>query len=57
MAMGVAYCKKAHNFQMESEIAQKFSGKVDHELKDSWLTAEANWQKVGVACNKKAHNF
>ncbi len=44
---------------MDSQTCTRFSGKVGHEPKDSWLTIWANWQKggmaVGVACNKKAH--
>ncbi len=60
VAMGVASCKKVHNFQMDSQICTRFSGKVGHEPKDSWLTVQANWQKagmaVGVAFNKNTHN-
>ncbi len=35
MAMGVACCKKGHNFQMDSQTCTGFSGKVDHEPQDS----------------------
>ncbi len=34
-AMGVAYCKKAHNFQMDLQICTRFRGKAVHEQKDS----------------------
>ncbi len=47
LAVGVACCKKLHNFQMDSQTCTGFSGKVCHELKDSWLTVWA----------KKAHIF
>ncbi len=33
VAMGVAYCKKVHNFQMDSQTCTRFSGKVGHEPK------------------------
>ncbi len=49
--------KKMHNFKMDSQTVMKFSAKVAHEPEDSWLTVKANWQKGGVACNKKTHNF
>ncbi len=29
-AIGVAYCKKVHNFQMDSQTCTRFSGKVGH---------------------------
>ncbi len=53
--MGVADCKKAPYFQMDSQICIRFNGKVGHEQKDSRLTVRAYWQKGGVtvACNKK----
>ncbi len=35
VVMGVAFCQKVHNFQMDSQICTKFSGKVDYEPKDS----------------------
>ncbi len=59
--MGVACCKNAHCFQMDSQTCATFSGKFRHEPKDSWLTFLAKWQKggvaVGAACDKKAHDF
>ncbi len=45
VAMWVAYCKKTHNFQMDSQTFTRFSRKVGHEPEDSWLTVCANWQK------------
>ncbi len=30
---------------MDSQTCTRFSGKVGHEPKDSWLTVRANWQK------------
>ncbi len=35
IAMGVVYCKKVQNFQMDSQTCTRFSGKVGHEPKDS----------------------
>ncbi len=35
VVMEVAYCKKVHNFQMDSQTSTRFSGKVGHEPKDS----------------------
>ncbi len=35
LAMGVASCKMAHNFQMNSQISTRFNGKVGYEPKDS----------------------
>ncbi len=35
VAMGGAYCKKAHNFQMDLQTGKRFTEKVGHELKDS----------------------
>ncbi len=35
VAMGVVYCKIAHNFQMDSQACTRFSGKFGHEPKDS----------------------
>ncbi len=35
VAMGVAYCKKVHNFQLDSQTCTRFSAKVGHEPKDS----------------------
>ncbi len=59
--MGMAFCKKVPNFQMDSQICTGFSKSLGHEPKDSKLTVWANWQKggvaVGVACNKKADNL
>ncbi len=52
VAMWVAYCKKAHSFQMSPQTYTQFSGKVGHELKDSWLTVRVNWQKEGVAARE-----
>ncbi len=34
----MAYCKKAHNFHMDSHTCTKFSGNVGQEPKDSLLT-------------------
>ncbi len=31
----VAYCKRANNFQMDSQTCTEFSEKVSHEAKDS----------------------
>ncbi len=49
MTMEVGYCKKAHNSQMDILTGSRFSEKVGHEQKDSWLTVQANWQKWDVA--------
>ncbi len=38
MSLGVAYCKKAHIFLTDSQSWKKFTAKVGHEPKDSWLT-------------------
>ncbi len=35
VAGGVAYCKKAHDFQMDSQTCMRFGGKVHDEPKDS----------------------
>ncbi len=35
VALGVTYCKKVHNFQMDSQTWTRFSGTVGHEPKDS----------------------
>ncbi len=47
VAVGVAFCKKVHNFQMDSETCTRFSGKVGHEPKDSWLTVLGQLSKRG----------
>ncbi len=61
VAMGVACCKKAQSFQMDSQTCTRFSGKVGLEPKESSKTIQVNWQKggvaVGVACNEKARIF
>ncbi len=44
---GVDYCKKAHNFQTDSQTCTRFSGQVGHEPKDSWLIVRTDWQKGG----------
>ncbi len=36
VAFGVANCKKAHNFQMDSHTCTRFNGKVGHELSICW---------------------
>ncbi len=60
VAIVLARCIKAHNFQMDSQTCTKFCEKVGHEPKDRWLSVQANWQKgtvaVGVDSNKKAYN-
>ncbi len=38
VAVGVAYRKKEYNFQMDSQICTRFSGKVGHRPKDTGLT-------------------
>ncbi len=35
VAMRVANCEKAHNFQMDSQACKRLSAKVDHEPKNS----------------------
>ncbi len=35
VVMGVAHCKKVHNFRMDLHTWTRFSGKVGHEPKDS----------------------
>ncbi len=35
VTMGVAYCKKVHNIQMDSQTCTGFIGKVAHESMDS----------------------
>ncbi len=55
--MGVTYCKKAHNFQMDSHTCTTFTAKVNHEPKVNCLTGKKGGVAVRVACNKKARNF
>ncbi len=34
-AIGVAYCKKVHNMEMDSQSCTRFSGMVGHDANDS----------------------
>ncbi len=43
--MGVAYCQKMHNFQMDLLSCTTFNGEAGHESKDSRLTVGPDGQK------------
>ncbi len=49
VAVGVTHCKKALNFQMDSQTCTRFIAKADHVQKDSCLGQLAIRRAVGVA--------
>ncbi len=54
----VAYCKKAHNFQMDSQTSVERLV-MSQRTADCLFgpTSKKGGMVVGAACNKKAHNF